>query len=141
MIDFEELAVRSLDEPLTPDERIALRVWADTLEDAGDPRGPLIAMEHALREQPRRRYELRQAMNEYVAAHAAPWLGSLAPFIQARRVLSLDWRSGQLYGAFFDTRYLADQTKLPPGQLVTRLVRAPASPRHDPERLSYGPRR
>jgi len=125
MIDFEALAARSLDEPLTPDERVALRVWADTLEDAGDPRGPLIAMEHALRDQPRRRYELCQAMNEYIAAHAAPWLGLFVPFVEFKRVLSLDWRSGMLYGAFFDTRYLADQTKLPPGDLVALLFSAP----------------
>lgn len=126
MIDFEELAARSLDEPLTPDERVVLRVWADALEDAGDPRGPLIAMEHALREQPWREHELRQAMNEHVVANAAHLLGEIAPFARFKRGLSLDWRSGQLYGAFFDTRYLAEQTKLSPSKLVTMLLGAPA---------------
>lgn len=126
MIDFEELAARSLDEPLTPDERVALRVWADVLEDAGDPRGPLIAMEHALCDQPGREHELRQAMNQHVVVNAAHWLGEAVPFAQFKRGLSLDWRSGRLYGAFLDTRYLAEAAKLPPSKLVTMLLGAPA---------------
>lgn len=127
MIDFEGLAARSFDEPLTPDERDVLRVWADALEDAGDPRGPLIAMEHALRTQPGRGRELSQAMNEHVVAAAGPWLGAIAPFIEHKRAMVLDWRSGLLYGAFFDTRYLAAQAQRTPGQLVTMLLEAPVA--------------
>jgi hypothetical protein len=41
MIDYEELARHAL-VTLSPDERAALRVWADQLEAAGDPRGALI---------------------------------------------------------------------------------------------------
>jgi len=127
MIDLEELAARSLDEPLTPDERVALRVWADALEDAGDPRGPLIAMEHALRDQPSRGRELRQAMHDYAATNAAHLLGAIAPLLRFKRALSLDWRSGLLHGAFLDTRYIAKLSDVAPNELVTMLLGAPAA--------------
>jgi hypothetical protein len=127
MIDFEALAARSFDEPLAPDERTALRVWADTLEAVGDPRGPLIAMEHALRDQPRRGHELRQAMADHMVGNAGRALGTIAPLVAFKRALSLDWRSGALYGAFLDTRYLADATERSPDKLVATLLAAPAT--------------
>ena len=127
MIDPEELAARSFDEPLGRDARAAVRVWADALEAAGDPRGPLIAMEHALLDQPARRHELRQAMNEHVAANAPQLLGELAAHLRAPRAVSLDWRSGLLYGAFLDTRHLANRVELGPARLVEMLLDAPAA--------------
>jgi hypothetical protein len=127
MIDHDELARRSLDEPVDRDARAALRVWADALEAAGDPRGPLIAMEHALRDQPARRHALRQAMNEHVAANAPYLLGEIAAHLRAPRALSFDWRSGLLYGAFLDTRHLANRVELGPARLVEMLLGAPAA--------------
>jgi hypothetical protein len=123
MIDVEELAIRSFDEPLAADDLAALRVWGDQLEAAGDPRGGLIAMEHEIRAQPRRRRELARA----TIAHAGALLGKLGPLVESSRALEVDWRSGRLYAVFLDTRHLAKRAKLPPEALVEMLLRAPAA--------------
>ena len=119
--------MRSLDEPLAPEARAALRVWADALEAAGDPRGPLIAMEHAVRDQPARRHELHRAINEHLVANAPHLLGELAQHLRMKRAVSLDWRSGLLYGASLDTRYLASTTGQAPERFVAMLLGAPAA--------------
>lgn len=125
MDDQQALAVRSLDEPLDPQERQTLRVWADALESAGDPRGALISLEHALREHPDRARELRRGMIEHVSANASHLLGGFAPFVAFPRAASLDWRSGMLHGAFLDTRYLAGKVEREPAELVALLLGAP----------------
>jgi len=125
MQDLQALAIRSLDEPLDRAERETLRVWADALEHAGDPRGPLISLEHSLREQPERARELRRGMTEHVWANAGQLLGGFAPFVTFPRAVLLDWRSGLLHGAFLDTRYLAGKVKLEPRRLVELLLDAP----------------
>jgi hypothetical protein len=42
---YEALARRAFDEPYDTELRAALRVCGDALEQAGDPRGHLIALE------------------------------------------------------------------------------------------------
>ncbi|HEY0991997.1 MAG TPA: hypothetical protein VGD80_33330 [Kofleriaceae bacterium] len=125
MEDQQALAIRSLDEPLDPQDRETLRVWADALESAGDPRGALISLEHVLREHPERARAVRRGMIEHVAANAGHLLGGFAPHVAFPRAVVLDWRSGMLDGAFLDTRYLARTTGLRPAELVAELLEAP----------------
>jgi hypothetical protein len=127
VIDYEELAARSFDEQLDPDDQASLRVWADALEGADDPRGSLITMEFAIRDQPARRRELTRAMNVHLAERAAPMFAGITPLLHDKRALELDWRSGRLYGASIDTRYIADKADLAPHKLVSMLLKAPAT--------------
>lgn len=126
--DYEELAARSFDEPGDPELRAAVLVCADALSQIDDPRGPLIAMEHALRDaDDRKAVELRRAMHEHAAAYLVPQLGGAGPLMHARRTLALEWRSGQLYGVSLDARYLPVKSKQPPGELVRIVLDAPAA--------------
>ena len=123
---FAALAARSFDEPLGADERATLQVWGDALEAAGDPRGPLISMELGQGVQ-RPTRALRRAMLEYVVTQGRGLLGELAPLALYKRAVELDWRSGLLYGAFLDTRYVGPHAQLTPVQLVHQLLAAPAA--------------
>jgi hypothetical protein len=125
VIEYDALARRSFNEPLDVDERESLRVWADALEAAGDPRGRLIAIEHAIREHPERRVELARATNEHLAQHADPMMvGAAAPLLSGSGVLELEWRSGLLYGATLDTRRTL-KADLGAHELVLPLLSAP----------------
>src|SRR5262245_22456594 len=64
--DYDALAQRAFEGDVDDDLREQLRVCADALEQLGDPRGPLIAMELALETaDSRRAAELRRAMTEH----------------------------------------------------------------------------
>jgi len=106
VIDYYALAMRSLDEPLQGEDRDAIRVWADYLQNAGDPTGMLIALEHGIVDQPSRRRELEREIKLHLAAHGRPLLGKLWPIVaNAKRELELEWRSGMVRAVFVDLRY------------------------------------
>ncbi len=125
MIDYAALAARAFDVPLDADEREALRVWGDLLQGADDARGTLIALEHAILEQPARTHELRQAMRDHLFVHGGALIGQVGPLLQVPRGLALDWRAGQLYSAELDTRNATLLTELSSVELVRVLLDAP----------------
>ncbi|MBA2539855.1 MAG: hypothetical protein H0V17_09495 [Deltaproteobacteria bacterium] len=128
LTDYDELAARSFEEPHDADLRAAVLVCADALTEIEDPRGPLITMEHALENaEPRRALELRRAMHEHAMGEGAGLLGAAAPLMAAGRTLSLEWRSGKLYGVTIDARYLPRKSKITVGQLVDNVLKAPAA--------------
>jgi len=128
LADYEHLAARSFEEPHDADLRAAVLVCADALSQIDDPRGPLIAMEHALRDaDPRRAIELRKAMHEHAAGEAAGLLAGAAPLMYSGRTLALEWRSGKLFGISVDARYLPKKTKQGAGELVRIVLGAPAA--------------
>jgi hypothetical protein len=126
--DYEELAARSFDEPGDPELRAAVLVCADALLQIDDPRGPLIAMEHALHEaDDAKALELRREMHEHAAVHFGHELAAAAPLMYANRTLSLEWRSGLLYGASVDARYFMRKQNQSPSELVRILIEAPVA--------------
>ena len=128
LADYELLAARSFEEPHDADLRAAVLVCADALSQEGDPRGPLIAMEHALRDaDPKRAIELRKAIHEHAATEASALLGGAALLLTANRTLVLDWRSGKLYGMTVDARYLPGTPKISAGGFVKQALAAPAA--------------
>lgn len=131
---YEDLAARAFDEPYDAALRAELRVYGDALEQAGDPRGPLIALEQAaLDEPPRRARALRRAMDDLAFEHGAPLLGALA--VPAyRKEVAFEWRAGRIYGAVVDTRRLSKlEAPILPAELVGLVLDAPAA--HDLRRL------
>ena len=122
-IDYEATARRGFDVPLDDDARAALRVWGDILEGQGDPRGGLIAIEHAgaLLGGVHARTE---TTNGYVTQHAAALLGGFTPALAVPRAVVLDWRAGALYGAFVDQRKV---WQLWPAGNLEGLLRSPAA--------------
>jgi hypothetical protein len=128
LADYELLAARSFEEPYDADLRASVLVCADALSQEGDPRGPLIAMEHALRDADHARaIELRKAMHEHAATEASALLGSAASLMSAHRTLELDWRSGKLYGMTVDARYRPGASKVSVGAFVKQAIGAPAA--------------
>lgn len=128
LADYELLAARSFEEPHDGDLRASVLVCADALSQEGDPRGPLIAMEHALRDADHKRaVELRKAMHEHASTEGSALLGSAASLMFAGRTLVLDWRSGKLYGMAVDARYLPHKSKISAGDLVKQALGAPAA--------------
>lgn len=118
--DYEAVAARAFDGPWDAELRDELRVCADALEQAGDPRGALIALEHALEHAlahapPRRVHELRDEVRGYAIEHG------LLPreLVASPRVLEPEWRAGRLHGAFLDARRTSE-----PGRLVELLLDA-----------------
>jgi hypothetical protein len=126
MLAYEALAARAFELPASGDDWAALRVWGDELEARGDPRGVLIALEHARRATPVRCAAILRAQREHELANADALLGPLAPLAQlGRRVLALDWRAGRLYGAALDTVHLPRLAGLTAAQGVEQLLAAP----------------
>lgn len=72
-----------------PDDDDLRRVWADTLIERGDPRGELIALQHAATERALSRREA-QRVRALVAQHHRTWLGELSTVIQHREGLVFD---------------------------------------------------
>jgi hypothetical protein len=121
-IDYSALASRAFDEVLSAEDQAALRVWADLLEENGDPRGPLITIEHAFTAA----RERRSAVNAHLLDHGQALIGELREVLAFPRALTLDWRAGRLYGATLDARYAPAQLGIPAVELVDRLIAAPA---------------
>src|SRR5262249_26621351 len=133
-IVYEALAVRAFDQPYDAELRAALRVCGDALEQAGDPRGHLIALEHALLDErsPRRARELRRAIEEHAFGPGAALLGPLASPATYREEVALEWRAGRIYGATVDARYLGRRgasigQSIGPVGLVELVLQAPAA--------------
>src|SRR5262245_46522124 len=126
MIDYERLATRSLDEPLDDEELATLRVWGDVLEAANDPRGVLIAIEHAILAAPARRHALAAAGNPHVMARMPDLIGPLALLLEHRRAVELEWRAGVLHGVFLDIRRLPKNPDFTPEEAIDKLFAAPA---------------
>ncbi len=63
-----------------PDDASAYLVYADWLQQQGDPRGTLITMQHALEQAPNNT-ALSEAEREYLSAHQTGLLGPLAEYI------------------------------------------------------------
>ncbi len=128
LADYELLAARSFEEPHDRDLRASVLVCADALSQEGDPRGPLIAMEHALHDADHKRTVLlRKAMHEHASTEGSALLGSAASLMFAGRTLTLDWRSGRIYGMSVDARYLPRKSKTSTGDLVRQALGAPAA--------------
>lgn len=129
LADYEELATRSFDESHDAELRQAILVCADDLEQSGDPRGTLISLEHALRDAPtpRRAIELRKALHEHAAEHCNQLLGGAASLLAAKRTVTLEWRSGKLYGVHIDARYMTQRAQISAGELVKIVLKAPAA--------------
>src|SRR5262249_6070483 len=139
--DYNALALRAFDEPADDELREALRVCADALEQAGDPRGPLITMEHALVGAPLRRtgraasgaapggdaVALRRAIHEHGGAHGETLLGTVASLLSYKRAVALEWRAGRIFGATIDTRYLAPKAHISPADIVKVFLRGPGA--------------
>ncbi len=126
--DYELLAARSFEEPGNHELRAEILVCGDALSQQGDPRGPLITMEHALHDADgRRAVELRKAIHEHAATEGSSLLGSAASLMHAHRTLSLDWRSGKIYGMSIDARYLPRKSKISAGELVRQAIQSPAA--------------
>lgn len=124
-LDYEAMASRGFDVGFSRDDRIALAVWADALESAGDWRGALITMELAVHAQPARSRELARAMTAHVASYGSALVGTLAPILAYPRTLELDWRAGRLYGARLDVRYAPNQLVVSERAVVESLLAAP----------------
>ncbi|MEO8705228.1 MAG: hypothetical protein ABI867_34615 [Kofleriaceae bacterium] len=128
MGDYEQLAARAFDEPFDTDVRDSMLVCADALGQVNDPRGPLITMEHALRDaEPRRAVELRRAIQAHVLEHAPALLGGVASLMTFKRALSLEWRAGRIFGASIDARYLPQKAGISAAELVQVFIKAPAA--------------
>src|SRR4051812_30506948 len=129
-IALDALAARAFDEPYDAELRAAVRVCGDALEQAGDPRGPLIALEHALldAESPRRARELRREMRAYAFERGAALLGSLASLPALAEDLEFEWRAGKIYGATLDLRHLSRRNlQITRASLVDLVLLAPAA--------------
>lgn len=119
-IDYERLAARSLDEPLDADELATLRVWGDALETAGDSRGMLIALEHAILAHPERRHALAASVNPHVQERVRG-RGALTPLLEHRRAIELEWCAGVLVGVRIDIRRLPKVDELAPEEVIDKL--------------------
>jgi uncharacterized protein (TIGR02996 family) len=64
-----------------PDDDAIRKVFADWLQDRGDPRGELIALQYARLEAPPTPAALRRE-RALLKEHGAPWQGALAPVLQ-----------------------------------------------------------
>jgi hypothetical protein len=134
-LEYDAVARRAFDEPYSRELRDTLRVYGDALEQAGDPRGPLIAFElAALDAEPEdRARQIRRAMRAYALERRADLLGPVEPPGLFDLGLRLEWRAGRIYGAAVNARHLAKKTGLAPAEIVDRFLRAPAA--HDLRRL------
>jgi hypothetical protein len=128
MTDYDALARRTFDEPYDTELRDAILVCADALEQTNDPRGALIAMEHALASaEPRRAIELRRAMQDHVIEHGATLLGGMSSLLSFKRAIAFEWRAGRMYGVAIDTRHLPAKAGVSCDELVNVVIRAPAA--------------
>jgi uncharacterized protein (TIGR02996 family) len=67
-----------------PDDLAAHHAYADYLQEQGDPRGELIAVQLALEDEarpPAERKPLQEREAALLAQHSREWLGTLAPFV------------------------------------------------------------
>lgn len=77
-----------------PSAPMAYLVYGDWLQQKGDPRGELVALQAALAEAPASEFaRLKVAEEDLLAAHAAHFYGPLARFPAARRT-HLEWYMG-----------------------------------------------
>lgn len=134
-LEYDAVARRAFDEPYSHELRDTLRVYGDALEQAGDPRGPLIALElAALDAEPEDGApRLRRAMRAYTRERRAELLGPVEPPGLFDLGLRLEWRAGRIYDAAVNARHLAKKSGLAPAEIVDRFLRAPAA--HDLRRL------
>jgi uncharacterized protein (TIGR02996 family) len=91
-----------------PDAAAPYLVYADALQQRGDPRGELIVIQHALETaSPLEELELRRREADLFDAHAAVWLGEFRRF---RRDCGAAWRRG-----------FCHRVRLPAGHTLRRL--------------------
>jgi uncharacterized protein (TIGR02996 family) len=81
-----------------PNDDAALLVLGDWLQAQGDPRGELVALQHAQRgeKDPIKFLAMKRNVEAHYATHEAALLGALHPW---RHVLKLDWQIGFVRGA------------------------------------------
>jgi len=115
-----------------PDDAAAYLVYADWLEDQGDPRCELIRVQHAMRARPDPSTFLahKQRDEELRHTYAGAWLGSVV--LDGGYRLRLDWRLGFVETARLDDRENPSELELvallaallasPAGYVVRRLV-------------------
>jgi uncharacterized protein (TIGR02996 family) len=112
-----------------PDDLVSYAVYADWLEEQGDPRGEFIHVQLALEneEQPREaRGQLRAREQALLQAHQTEWLGGLAPFLlgPGDRPASFAFARGwldQLTVRSLDLDFAAALAKAPQAQLLRTL--------------------
>jgi len=123
--DYVQVTTRAFEEPYTDEIRALVRVCGDHFEQHGDPRGTLIALGEARYDvDGKRAHELQYEIDQHVLAHHEAELGPLAPFVRKPRTCVLEWRCGQLYGAWLDTRHLEITER---SEAIDALMEAPAT--------------
>lgn len=87
----------------TPDDPTPYLVYADWLQQEGDPRGTFIVLQDAMRKQhdPKAFLDLKKQVEALRFAHERAWLGKIA-FAAAHR-MKLDWRFGFVESARIET--------------------------------------
>lgn len=80
-----------------PDDEAAIAVWADALQQQGDPRGELAALQLAGKDNEK----ARKVAQKLVTKHWRTWVGPIAPAIVAS---TLEFERGLLAGCATDVR-------------------------------------
>jgi uncharacterized protein (TIGR02996 family) len=105
-----------------PDDPRAYLVYGDWLQAQHDPRGELVALQHAMQgeKEPGRFLELRRAEQAIFKQHAGYLLGALLPELHRCK---LEWRLGFIHSA----RLTFDGTEAAPEQLLELVLSIPSS--------------
>lgn len=108
-----------------PNDEGALMVLGDWLQTQGDPRGELISLQHALRQEkdPQKFLERKRTTDEHYKRHEPALLGELYPF---RHLFKLEWQIGYIRGAKLSLHTAREDD---PGlaELLGHLVSVPAA--------------
>jgi uncharacterized protein (TIGR02996 family) len=95
-----------------PDERGGYEVYADWLDERGDPRGEWIHVQLATEDRPGDA-ELRQREQDLLATHEAEWLGRLSSSGYWPTVpIQVAWRRGFVHRAEVRTQYETEEAAL-----------------------------
>jgi uncharacterized protein (TIGR02996 family) len=83
---------------LNPNDDATLLVLGDWLQAQGDPRGELVALQHAQRDEkdPMKFLAKKKHVEAHYATHEAAILGPIYPY---RHLMKLDWQLGYIRGA------------------------------------------
>ncbi len=124
-----------------PEDPAPYLVYADWLQGRGDVRGELMTLQGATEDRPGD-HRISDAALDHVRAHAAYYLGPLAPFVDETDYLQLGWRCGFIASAIltWNRRWqyrqrperpadevLTDLLQLESARFLTRLVVEPTT--------------
>ncbi|MBC8290933.1 MAG: WGR domain-containing protein [Planctomycetes bacterium] len=96
-----------------PDDLGTYAVFADWLEEKGDPRGEFMNIQlqledESLKAADRKKRQTREA--ELLKEHEREWLGDLAPFLLDKNKSQIDYRAGNLYEYRFARGFMESLT-------------------------------